>query len=314
MISLVELRKAYSRIRPFIKDTPVVSPAYLNNRFDAEFFVKSEQFQEIGAFKIRGAANFSLQLSEEERAKGFVTHSSGNHAQAVACMASKLGTKAYIVMPHNSNKVKIANAKKWGAEVHFCEPNDVSRTSTAQELVEKTGGTLIPPFDHEWIIQGQATAAMELLAEVKELDYMITPLGGGGLLSGTTLAMHYLSPNTKVIGVEPEQAADGYEGLKSGTRVTSYKVDTVADGLRTMVGEIPFGILDRHLSDVWLAREKDIVSSMYEYWAETKHIIEPSCAVPLAALDAHKKELKGKRIGIIITGGNVDFTALPLQT
>ncbi|MDP4762219.1 MAG: threonine/serine dehydratase [Salibacteraceae bacterium] len=310
-ISKYDLRKAYSRVRPFVFKTPVVSSSYLDAQYEAQFFIKSEQFQPIGAFKIRGAANFTQILSDAELKKGLVTHSSGNHAQAVAFMAYKLGIKASVVMPDNSNKVKIANAKKWGAEVILCEPIIEARLAVSNRIARETSATIVPPFDHEWIIEGQATAAMELIADVPDLDYIIAPLGGGGLLSGTALAAHYFSPKTVVIGAEPENASDGFEGFKTGIRVSSFKPNTIADGLRTTVGEIPFEYIKKLVSDIWLAPEDLIAKSMFEYWQQTKHIIEPSCAVPMAAFHSKRDLLKGKKVGIIITGGNVDFTSLP---
>lgn len=310
-ITLNDLRKAYSRVRPFVINTPVVSKTYLDRKYDAQFFFKSEQFQPIGAFKIRGAANFVLKLTDYERTKGLVTHSSGNHAQAVAYMAYKLGIKATVVMPKNSNKVKISNAKKWGATVVLCESTIEDRLAVSGRITRETSAIMIPPFDHEWIIEGQATSAMELIAKIPDLDIIVTPLGGGGLLSGTALAAHYLNPNIEVIGAEPENAADGYEGFKSGNRVTSFTPNTIADGLRTTVGEHPFCYIKDLVKDVWLAEEKAIINNMLDYWSDTKHIIEPSCAVPMAAFEQNAKALKGKKIGIIVTGGNVDFTSLP---
>jgi threonine dehydratase len=310
-ITLNDIRKAYSRVRPFVINTPVVSGTYLDDLYDAQFYFKCEQFQSVGAFKIRGAANFVLKLSDVERSKGLVTHSSGNHAQAVAYMANKLGIKATVVMPKNSNKVKIANAQKWGATVILCEPTIEDRLAVSGRITRETSAIMIPPFDHEWIIEGQATAAMELMVEIPDLDTIITPLGGGGLLSGTALAAHYLNPSIEVIGAEPENAADGFEGFRTGERVTSFVPNTIADGLRTTVGVHPFIYIQDLVKDIWLAKEDAIVRNMMEYWNNTKHIIEPSCAVPMAAFEQNKAVLKGKKIGIIITGGNVDFTSLP---
>lgn len=310
-ISKLELKKAYSRVRPFVLDTPLLSNTYLDDAYEAEFFIKCEQFQTIGAFKIRGAANFISQINKEDLQKGVVTHSSGNHAQALAFMAYKKGINATVVMPKNSNKLKILNVKKWGANVILCEPTIEDRVKNANEIVKTTGAILIPPYDHEYIISGQATAAMEMFRKVKDLDYLITPLGGGGLLSGTAMAALFFSPNTKVIGAEPVAANDGYLGFKNGIRQDKVEAKTIADGLRTTVGLKPFELIKQHVSDIWLAEEEKIIENMYTYWQQVKHIIEPSCAVPLAAIEAKKKELKGKRIGIIITGGNVDFNSLP---
>ena len=311
MIAELDLQRAFSRVRGFTTNTPLIGDTFLNDLWDCEVYLKCEQKQSIGAFKIRGAANFALQLSKEERHKGLVTHSSGNHAQAVAFMAHQLNVKAFVVIPNNSNKQKIKNAEKWGAEMFLCEPTIDARIETANAIAEDRGSTIIPPFDHEWIVAGQATSAMEIIAEYGDLDYIITPLGGGGLLAGSTLAAHYFSPQTKVVGAEPKEASDGYDGFKSGTRVTNVNANTIADGLRTTVGKVPFEIIKAHSDDIWLAEEEHIIPWMYRIWSETKIIIEPSCAVPFAAMDVQKEKLKGKKIAVIITGGNVDLQNKP---
>ena len=311
MISRLDLQKASSRVRGISLKTPLIGNTFLNNLWDCEVLLKCEQLQAIGAFKIRGAANFVLQLSPEELSRGLVTHSSGNHAQAVAYMAYKMKVKAFIIMPKKSNQQKIKNARKWGAEIVLCEPTIESRIQTANAIAKERGCIMIPPFDHEWIVAGQSTASMEIIAEHNDLDYIITPLGGGGLLAGTSLSARYFSPNTKVVGAEPEEASDGYEGFISGERKTTVNANTVADGLRTTVGKIPFGIIKKNTHDIWLAKEDQIVDWMYRFWNETKMIIEPSCVVPFVAMHAQKEELKGKKIAVIITGGNVDFNALP---
>lgn len=310
-ITIDQLRSACSGIRPYVNQTSISENTFLDQLWGAQVFLKNEQFQPIGAFKIRGAANFCRQLDEKCLKRGVVTHSSGNHAQAVAYMAAKLNTKAWVVMPDNSNRVKIANVKRWGADVVLCPPTIEDRVKTSNRVAEENEAEIIPPYDHPWIIQGQATASMELLAEVKDLDYIVTPLGGGGLLAGTSLATHYLSPATKVIGTEPAQASDGLQGFRKGERVTDFKPDTIADGLRTTVGKEPFEIIKGHVHDILTAEEENIRSLMYQYWKETKHIIEPSSVVPLAAINENKEMFRGKRIGIILTGGNVDFNALP---
>lgn len=309
IIGKIELERAYSRIAPYISHTPLLFSTFLSERWQAEVYLKCEQFQNIGAFKIRGASNFFLQLSEEERKKGIVTHSSGNHAQAVAYMAYKLECIAYIVMPHNSNKLKIENTKKWGAELVFCEPNLEDRLRQSERIADEKGAHICSPFDHKWIIEGQATAAMEIIRENKDIELIITPLGGGGLLSGTAMAAHYFSPNTDVIGAEPVQAADGYRGFKSGVRELNPIANTVADGLRTAVGKQPFDIIQQAVKDIWLAEEKDIIPWMYRIWQESKILIEASSAVPFAAMDGQSHELKGKKVAVIISGGNVDLTA-----
>ena len=310
MISKLDLERAWSNTRPFVRNTPFTFSEYLSERWECEVFLKHEQKQGIGAFKIRGASNFLAHLSSKERERGLVTHSSGNHAQAVAFMARLSGIKAHIVMPKNSNSKKIENANKWGANIYLCEPSFEARLAMANELQAETGAFMIPPFDHERIIEGQATVAMEMIRD-QRLDYIIAPLGGGGLLSGSALASKYFSPSTKVIGAEPELAKDGYDGFIKGVRVDTYVPNTLADGLRTLVGEIPFEIIKHEVSDIWLASESRIIPWMYKIWEEEKTIIEPSCAVPFAAIDANRDHINGKRIGIIITGGNVDLSGLP---
>lgn len=307
MISALDIQRAFTRIKGYSENTPLIGNTFLNDLWDCEVFLKCEQQQPIGAFKIRGAANFALQLTKDESERGLITHSSGNHAQAVAYMAYQMKVKAFVVMPKNSNQQKIKNAKKWGAEIVLCEPSIDDRIKTANAISQERGGVIIPPFDHEWIVAGQATAAMEILALHNDLDYIITPLGGGGLLAGTTLAARYFSPNTKVVGAEPKEASDGYEGFTSGKRVPSVVAKTIADGLRTTVGKIPFEIIKRHTHDVWLAEEEQIIPWMYAIWNETKMIIEPSCAVPFVVMNDQKERLKGKKIAVIITGGNVDL-------
>lgn len=313
LLSKHELQTAYMRVKRFAEETPLLSFPQLNAYFDANIWLKCEQFQPIAAFKIRGASNFALQLPANKLNKGLVTHSSGNHAQALAYVAHHLGVKAFIVMPKDSNKVKIKNAERWGAEIRFCEPNVEARHSMAAEVQQETGATMIPPYDHEWIVAGQASCAMEIFREKTNLDLLVAPLGGGGLLSGSALAASYFSPSTKVIGAEPEQASDGHDGFRSGKRIEKVNANTVADGLRTTVGEIPFPLIQKHVDDVWLAEESAIVEWMYRIWEMTKQIIEPSCAVPFAAMDGMKDQIKGKDIAVIITGGNVDFSELPIR-
>lgn len=310
-LTQIDLEQAYSRTSKDIQNTPMIRSGFISKRWEADVFLKCEQYQEIGAFKIRGASNFCRLLHANSDKNQVITHSSGNHAQAVAYMARLLGYNADIVMPSNSNKVKIANAKRWGATIHHCEPTIEAREARANTLVKEKKGVLVPPYDHEWIIAGQATASMECFREAPSIDIIMTPLGGGGLLSGTCLARNYFSQQTEVIGSEPNNARDGFEGLKVGKRVTSHKPNTIADGLRTTVGKIPFEILKSHLDKLWLASEEDIRSWFYTFLREERMVVEPSCVVPMAAADQQKNYLKGKRIVIVMTGGNVDFDNLP---
>jgi threonine dehydratase len=255
-----------------------------------------------------------LQLSKEELSKGVVTHSSGNHAQAVAYMAKKLGVHAHVIMPNNANQMKVALAKKWGAEVVFCEPTIEDRIKVSTEIAERVGAQIVPPFDHPWIIEGQSTVAQEIMADWAACDTIVAPLGGGGLLAGSALAAHAFGNNTIVYGCEPAEAKDGYIGFKSGQRETEVRANTIADGLRTTVGAHPFEYIQSYVTDVFLAEERDIVPWMYRLWKEEKLVMEPSSAVPFAALDRQKDLVENKRIAIVVTGGNVDLAQLPSFT
>jgi len=310
MIKAFHLQRAFGRTEKYRRVTPLIRINSLSDEWSADIYIKCENLQEIGAFKIRGASNFALKLSLSERARGFVTHSSGNHAQAVAYMANRLGVDTHVVMPDNSNKQKIKNAEKWGAKIYLCAPTFESRLSTAENIQDAIGATMIPPFDHEWIIEGQATCAMEVFYKKRDVDMFITPLGGGGLLAGSALAAKFFSPTTKVYGAEPEQASDGYEGFRRGERVTQFTPDTVADGLRTTVGELPFTYIQEDVDDIMLAPEADIIPWMKRLWKDTKLIIEPSCAVPFAAMAQQAEAWKGKQVVVVITGGNVDMDQL----
>lgn len=303
----LKLQQAFVRTRPDRIETPLVYAKELSSYYDAKIWLKCEQFQGIGAFKIRGASNFIRRLNEVSDCKVIVTHSSGNHAQAVAFMGYQLGLEAHVVMPENANKEKVKGVEKWGANIHFCLPTIEDRIKVSNRLAEEMNAVVVPPFDHEWIIEGQATCAMEILKKHQTIDYIIAPLGGGGLLSGTVLAAKYFSQNTKVIGAEPANAADGFLGLQKGNRETKVQANTVADGLRTTVGENPFQILLQNKTEVMLSPESQIIPWMKQIWKETKMLIEPSCAVPFAAMAEDRKRWKGKEIAIIITGGNVDL-------
>lgn len=310
MISKIDLERAFSSRSREVLCTPLKKSNFLSEKWQAEVYLKHEQTQSIGAFKIRGASHFIHKLTKEQRNRGVVTHSSGNHAQALAYVAYKHGVNAVIVMPENSNALKISNARKWGAEIVLCEPTFKARIDTAKAIEEKEGMVIVPPFDHQWIIEGQSTAAMEMIAE-KEFDYLVTPLGGGGLLSGTALAAKHFCKSTKVVGAEPENAKDGFIGFSKGKRVEEFTPNTVADGLRTLVGKIPFEIIKKEVAAIWLAKEDTIIPWMYKLFQEEKIVVEPSSVVPIAAIDDNMKQIKGKRVGIILTGGNVDFQNLP---
>lgn len=309
--TLVDIQKAFEVISPYSHITPVLTNSTFDEKSGASLFFKCENFQKVGAFKFRGACNAVMTLSEEEAKKGVATHSSGNHAQALALSARIRGIKAYVVMPENAPKVKIEAVKGYGAEVTFCESTIEARESTLAEVVKRTGASIIHPYNDARIIAGQGTAALELLKEYPDLDMILSPVGGGGLLSGTALAAKSINPNIKVIGTEPEMADDAYRSFKSGVLQPAYSTKTIADGLRTTLGELPFEIIKSKVDDIVTVSEESIISAMRLVWERMNMIIESSCAVPLAAILENKIDVRGKKVGIIITGGNVDLDNLP---
>lgn len=307
--NLSDIQQAHERIKPHIHRTPVLTSESINDIAGCEIHFKCENLQKVGAFKARGGINAILSLSEEEQKKGVATHSSGNHAQAVALAAKIAGCKAWIVMPDNAPKVKLNAVKGYGAEVILCEPTIEARESTLQEIINKNGAILIHPYNDYRIIVGQGTAAKELIEDSDFVyDFILTPIGGGGLISGTALATHYTSPKTKVIGCEPEAADDAYRSFKLGRlEKNDAPPKTVADGLLTNLGERNFEIIKNHVHDIFIVSDKEIMSAMHLVWERMKIIIEPSCAVPLAVVLKNKDYFKTKSVGIILSGGNVDF-------
>ena len=307
-----DLVNARRRIELFINETPILTSTMINEIAGCEVFFKCENFQKVGAFKYRGATNAILQLSQQEMKNGVATHSSGNHAQALALSAKVQGVKAFIVMPTTAPQVKVEAVRGYGAEITFCKPTLQSREQTLAKVIEKTGATEIHPFDHDWIIAGQATAAMELLEEVQDLAVIIVPVGGGGLLSGTALAARYFGgEGIRVIAGEPTEASDAYRSFKSGILEPSINPNTVADGLLTSLSERTFNIIQKHVDDIIIVSEEAIIDAMKLIWERMKIVIEPSSAVPFAALLKEKDQFAGKRVGIVISGGNVDLGSLP---
>lgn len=307
------IAEAADRIAPFANKTPVLTSESSNKKSEAELFFKCENFQKVGAFKFRGACNAIFLLSDEDASKGVATHSSGNHAQALALSAKLRKIPAFVVMPSNAPPVKIAAVKGYGAKVILCEPTQAVRESTLEQVVKDTGATFIHPYDNEYVIAGQGTAAIELLSKVPDLDIIITPVGGGGLLSGTSIAAKHINPNVKVIGAEPELADDAYRSFRSGKLIPLDGTDTVADGLRTSLSERTFSIIRKNVDDIITVPETSIIRDMRWIWERMNMIIEASCAVPVSAVFDGKLDVKGKKIGIIITGGNVDLAKLPWQ-
>ena len=283
----------------------------LDEASEASLFFKCENFQKIGAFKARGATNAVFVLDDATARHGVATHSSGNHGAAVARAAKLRGIPAHIIMPSNSAKVKIRAVEGYGAQVVFCAPTEESREAKCAEVIHKTGATLIHSFENEHVIAGQGTAAMELLEDVPGLDVIMCPVGGGGLLSGTAIAAKSMRPEIKVIAVEPENADDAAQSFRAARRLVTEKKFTIADGLRTNIGEPNFAIIQRYVQDIVTVSEEAIVAAMRTIWETLKIVIEPSAAVPHAAMIQNKIRIPGKRIGVILTGGNVDLDALP---
>lgn len=309
--SLSDIKRAHQRIRPYTLETPIMTSDSIDEIAGCNLFFKCENFQKVGAFKMRGAANVVFGYRPEEREFGFATHSSGNHAQAVAKAAKLAGCKAYIVMPKNAPEVKKKAVGYYGAEIIFCDPTEKARIAAANEVVERTGALFIPPFDDGRIIAGQATAAKEFIETQEELDVIMTPVGGGGLAAGTCLAVNYLDPKIQVILAEPEEARDAYDSFKTGKLQKVKSTNTIADGLKVSLGELNFKIIKEGAEDIILVTESEIVEAMRMIWERMKIIIEPSCAVPFAALLKNKVRFAHKKVGIILTGGNVDLVNLP---
>lgn len=309
-ITKQHIEEAHERIKPFIHKTTVLTSKTLNKISGAELFFKCENLQKIGAFKIRGGMNSVLSLPEEKRKKGIATHSSGNHAQAIAFAAREVGTKAFIVMPDNSPQVKVDAVKDYGAEVFFCEPNQQARESLLQEIVDKTGAEFIHPYNNYEVITGQATCAKELIEEIPSLDFIIPPVGGGGLLSGTLLSAHHFSPSTVVYAGEPEGAADAILSIRNNKIEKAPYVKTIADGLLTTLGDKTFPIIKQYVKDILTVSDEEIIAAMRLVYERVKLVVEPSGVVPLAAVLKHKEIFAGKRVGIIFSGGNVELKKL----
>jgi threonine dehydratase len=306
MITKETIQQAHERIKSYIHHTPVLTSESLDDIAGCRLFFKCENFQKVGAFKARGAMNAALSLTEEERKKGLATHSSGNHAQALARAAKILGVKSYIVMPRTAPEIKKRGVRGYGGEIFECEPTLAARESTLAEVIKKTGATEIHPFNNYEVMAGQATAAKELIEASSPLDFILAPVGGGGLLSGTALAAKYFSPKTIVIAGEPAGSDDAYRSLQSG-KIEQAQSNTIADGLLTSLGDKTFPIILENVKEVITVTDEEIVAAMRLIWERLKIIVETSCAVPFAAVLKSKQKFLGKRVGIILSGGNVDL-------
>ncbi|KPK87660.1 MAG: serine dehydratase [Bacteroides sp. SM23_62_1] len=306
-----DIVRAHDLIREFIHRTPVMKSGTINAMFGAEIFFKCENFQKVGAFKFRGATNAIMSLPFEEAQKGVGTHSSGNHAAALSLAAGMRNIPAYIVMPRTAPEIKIKAVQGYGGIITFCEPTLEARESTMKKVLEQTGAAFIPSYNHFKIIAGQGTAAKELLEDTGSLDIVMAPVGGGGLLSGTSISVKAITPEAKVIAVEPANADDAHRSFYSGKIVPSVNPETIADGLLTSLGTLTFAIIREKVDDIVTVQESSIIEAMRMIWERMKIVVEPSGAVPLAALVEKKVDCTGKRVGIILSGGNVDLGKLP---
>jgi threonine dehydratase len=309
--TLADVQAAATCIKPYVHCTPVLTCTSLNDLVGAALFCKCENFQKVGAFKFRGACNAVFGLYEQEARHGVATHSSGNHAAAVALAARLRGVPAHIVMPDNAPAVKQAAVAGYGGSIVYCAPTLAAREATLERVVHETGATFIHPYNDARVIAGQGTAALELLTDVADLDVVMAPVGGGGLLSGTAIVTAALSPATQVIAAEPEAADDAYRSLQAGKILPANDPRTIADGLRTSLGELTFAIMQQHVQQIVTVSEAAIVRAMRYVWERMKIVIEPSAAVPIGALLEKKIDLTGKRIGVILSGGNVSLDQLP---
>ncbi len=314
-MTALEILNCHERIQPYIHNTPILTSRLVDKKIGASVFFKAENFQRAGAYKIRGATNAILQLTDTQKSKGVVTHSSGNFAQALSLAAQSLGIAAHIVMPKTAPEVKKVGVKEYGGNMYLCEPTLAARQAMADDISLRTGATFIHPSNDENVILGQGTAAIELLREQPDLNFMFCPVGGGGLIAGSALAAKFFGNNCSVIGGEPYEADDAYRSLLSGKIEDNETVNTIADGLKTTLGDRNFPIIKSLVSKIVRVQEAEIVAAMRLVWERMKIIIEPSSAVTVAAVlreaEENPNHLKGKKIGIIISGGNVDLEKLP---
>jgi threonine dehydratase len=305
---------AHARIRPFIHETPILTSSYLDGLTGAELLFKCENFQKAGAFKARGACNAVFSLSEDQAARGVATHSSGNHGLSLAYAAGRRGIPCTVVMPRTAPEAKKAAVRGYGARVVECEPSTTSREAVFAEVLAETGAEFVHPYNDPRVIAGQGTCAREIVEQVGGLDALIAPIGGGGMISGSCLTLAELSPGTEIYAAEPEQADDAYQSFKTGQIVAYDAPDTIADGLKVPLKERTWHFVSNHVTDVLLASEQEIIDAMMLTWQRMKIVMEPSCAVPLAAILRHPEVFRGKRVAVVVTGGNVDLDKLPWMT
>ena len=311
MVTLKDIEAAHERIRPHIHRTPVFTNNSLNELSGAELYFKCDNFQKAGSFKIRGATNTVEQLTIEELNRGVATTSSGNHGAALSMAVTRRGGKTKVVMPNNTPEIKINYVERNGGEVVWCEPEQESRESVLKELIEKTGAVVVHPYNDERIMAGQGTCAKELLEDHPELDVIVSPVSGGGLLSGTLLSSKALKTDIQVFGAEPAEADDAYRSLKLGKIVPNETINTICDGLRAQIGGLTFPVISDLVDDIITVTEEEIIDSMRMIWERLKMIVEPSSSITLGAVLKNKDKFNGKKVGLIISGGNVDLDHLP---
>ena len=309
--TFLDIEDAYVRIESYIHFTPVLTCSAINKIAGAEIYFKCENFQKVGAFKFRGACNAVFSLDDETAAKGVGTHSSGNHAAALALAANLRGTHAYIVMPKNAPGIKKRAVGSYGGVITFCEPTLDSREKTLDKILEESGAVMIHPYNQKEIIAGQGTCALEFLQQQNDLDVIMAPVGGGGLLSGTSIAAKYLNPDIEVIGAEPEGADDASQSFLNKQRMPSINPNTIADGLLTSLGDLTFEAIMENVDNIMVTPDTSIIKAMRLIWERMKIIVEPSGAVPLAVVLDNKEKFSGKKVGVILSGGNVDLEKLP---
>jgi len=311
MVTLKDIESAHERIRPFIHRTPILTNSSLNKLSGAELFFKCENFQRAGSFKIRGATNTVELLTDTEFSQGVATTSSGNHGAALSMAVSRRGGTTKVVMPHNTPKIKVNNVKRNGGEVVWCEPDQKFRESVLRKVVEETGATVVHPYNDERIMAGQGTCAKEMIEDIPILDCIVSPVSGGGLLSGTLIAAKNMKNTINIYGAEPKEADDAYQSLKYGKIIPNKTINTICDGLRAEIGSKTFPVIQNLVDEIIPVSEKDIIDSLQMIWERMKIIVEPSCSISLAMVLKNKKLFKDKNVGLIMSGGNIDLNKLP---
>ncbi len=306
-----DVKSAHERIKPHIHRTPVLTSSYFNDLVGAEIFFKCENFQKAGAFKVRGASNAVFGLSEENAKKGVATHSSGNHALSLSYAAGRRGIPCHVVMPRTAPDAKKAAVRGYGGIITECEPSTTSREAVFADVQAMTGANFVHPYNDPRVIAGQGTCSREFMEQTDGLDMMVAPIGGGGMISGTCVTLSTIAPEVQIIAAEPEQADDAFRSFKAGHIIADDAPNTIADGLKVPLKELTWHFVSNHVTDILTASEQEIIDAMKLTWQRMKIVMEPSCAVPLATILKNKEKFAGKRIGVIVTGGNVDLDKLP---